>query len=220
METKRTLESSSKKPIENPANRKAGVLEGADLISRNKGNDKQMDEEDRTLISKISKKPPPIKLKRQKRVEKKPTIFSPKEMSRERIEQETKLVVLEYLSSHSPERISSRSETEHRGRASVFKARTIHSSERPFLDIIERRNKGKVVRSNSEEYDAKVREKLIKMARPLRRQLTPDILDDIKSFDKETLKKGQKTVGKRDRIPCLRLVYFLTQATMPSLFHS
>ena len=149
---------------------------------------------------------PPVKLKRQSRVGERPKLNLKKD-SLERMQQETKLVVLEYLSSLPSEKISARNGKEHGG-ASVVKAKTIHTSERPFLDVIVKRKKGSVTRRNSEEYDAKVREKLIKMAKPLRKKLTPEILQDIKTFDKDKLKQGQSTVKRRD-IPYLQLVFFL-----------
>ena len=149
--------------------------------------------------------PAAAKLKRQCRVENKPDLKLKLE-SKERMRQETKLVILEFLSSlpPEPERISARYRRENRGPTSVSKAKTIHSSERPFLDVIEKRKRLPVTRRNSEEYDQKVREKLAKMAKPLRKRLTPEVLSDIKSFDKAKLKKetnGRKTM---QNLPHLR----------------
>lgn len=156
--------------------------------------------DDRLLHSNLARKPPV----RKKKVEKRPSNIIVKEDSKERMRQETRLAVLEYLSSLSPERRCSNNQAQHRGGTSVVKARTIHSSERPFLDVIEKRKKRRVTRRNSEEYDTKVREKLLKMVKPLRQKLTPDILNEINRFDASTLRREEDVVAKRRSIPNLR----------------
>ena len=147
---------------------------------------------------------PSVKLKRQGRVTERPKL-NLKQDSRERLRQETKLVILEYLSNLPPEKISARNRKEHQKGTSVVKAKTIHSSERPFFDVIEKKRKGSITRRNSEEYDAKVRDKLNKMARPLRKKLTPEILEEIKKFDKCVLKRGDVRARRRTS-PHLRSV--------------
>lgn len=148
---------------------------------------------------------PAVTLKRQGRVSERPKVTL-RHDDEDRLRQETKLVILEYLSSLPPERISARNRKEHQGSASVVKAKTIHSSERPFFDVIVKKRKSSITRRKSEEYDQKVKEKLNKMAVPLWKKLTPEVLDDIRNFDKCALKKGE-TRSKRRSSPFLRLAF-------------
>ena len=163
-------------------------------------NCRMLGEQEGSSLDKVEYKPP-VKLKRQGRVSERPHVIL-KQDSDDRLRQETKLVILEYLSSLPPENISARNRKEYVGGTSVVKAKTIHSSERPFLDVIEKRQKGSITRRNSDEYDARVRNKLNKMATPLREKLTPEILDDIKKFNKCELKTGGKKA--RRSMPYLR----------------
>eukprot|EP00794_Sanderia_malayensis_P012939 gene12939-14269_t len=128
---------------------------------------------------------------------------------RELMRQETKLVVLEYLSSLPLQKIPLRKKSQSASAPApssnnqVLKAKTIHSSERPFVEVIERekRRSSKLKRRNSEQHDAKVREKLKSMAVPLKKTLTPEILHDITKFDRDSLKNQTC----RRRSPCLAL---------------
>lgn len=124
----------------------------------------------------------------------------------ERMRQETKLVVLEYLSNLPVEQISARNRHCQKERGnSVVKAKTIHSCERPFVEVIEkkRREHSPLKRRKSEQYDKKVREKLQRMANPIRKRLSPEVLEDIKQFDKGKLKDAPQKKNRKS-LPFLR----------------
>ena len=136
-------------------------------------------------------------LKRRPRVENL-SVTRPRIDENELMREETKLVVLEYLSSLPPNRIKARAR---HSQNHVVKAQTIHSSERPFLEYIEKKKNqtaaAALSRRNSEQYDDNIREKLRSMAVPLRKKLTPEVSNDIASFDKNKLKKSQPHRGGR-----------------------
>ena len=145
-------------------------------------------------------------IKRQPRVGQRPPNPRLKFDGMERMRQETKLVVLEYLSNLPSEQISGRSKRCQKERGnSVVKARTIHSCERPFVEVIEKKKRehSPLKRRKSEQYDKKVREKLQQMADPIRKRLSPEVLEDIKQFDKGRLRDVPQRKN-RQSLPFLR----------------
>ena len=145
-------------------------------------------------------------IKRQPRVGQRPPNPKLKFDGMERMRQETKLVVLEYLSNLPSEQISARNKHYQKERGnSVVKARTIHSCERPFVEVIEKKKRehSPLKRRKSEQYDKKVREKLQQMAHPIRKRLSPAVLQDIKQFDKGKLRDVPQRKN-RQSLPFLR----------------
>lgn len=134
------------------------------------------------------------KLKRQTRVENKSSLKKLNLDEMEMMRQETKLVVLEYLSSLPPEQIKARNRSS-TGSILKTKSKTIHASVQPFVDVIGKRKqsgKGKLLRRNSEQYDQRLREKFRSMADPLRKSISPEILSEIAQFNKDKLRGGRR----------------------------
>ena len=113
----------------------------------------------------------------------------------ELMKQETKLFVLDYLSTLPKDALRARNGP----KTNVVKAKTIHFGERPVLDI--KKQKGNLKRSSSDKYDEEVREKFKQMAEPIRRRLSYQIRRDIVNFNKHKLRHTGIRQKERSSLP-------------------
>ena len=106
----------------------------------------------------------------------------------DRMKEETRFVVLEYLSSLPAEKVRGRN----RQSSMPVNANLSHSWPNECQP-----------RRGSDVHDRKVRERLTNMLDPLRKKLSQDLLADITTFDKKRLKSAPDNDG-RCQLPCLR----------------